>query len=141
MGDHVVHGVLPGLRGVADCVHDHKVLVELRRAVLLQHGFLEQLADGLRFSLEHGGLVGNAHLVEHGGGVEPVADGVLELFQKFLVVAAAQDQLRHVLGLRHVLHDHVIPRERSRRNRLLVGPLLLSHIFWFFRMVKARRVR
>ena len=42
------------LRGVADCVHDHEALAQLRGPVLLQLRLLKQLANRLGLALQHG---------------------------------------------------------------------------------------
>mmetsp|Transcript_19152 Transcript_19152/g.26372 ORF Transcript_19152/g.26372 Transcript_19152/m.26372 type:complete len:358 (-) Transcript_19152:291-1364(-) len=127
VGHQVRHGVLPLLRGVADGVELCVVLRQVCRAVLLQHGDLQQAADLLGLPLVHGGLVGQPDLGEVFVRVEAGRHGVLELAHELLLVAAVGDVVGHVLRLLHVLDDDVLLAEGRRGDGLLVAVLAVDH--------------
>ena len=71
---HLVNGVLPLLRGVADCVELEVVLLRVDGPKLRQHGLLEKLADRPRLLLVHGRLIREPNLVKHSVRVETLQD-------------------------------------------------------------------
>mmetsp|Transcript_29958 Transcript_29958/g.58557 ORF Transcript_29958/g.58557 Transcript_29958/m.58557 type:complete len:513 (-) Transcript_29958:18-1556(-) len=120
--NQVMDCILTLLRGVADSVKLHVVLVHLVRSVLLHHRPLQCLADGLGLLLVHRGLVRETELAQVDVRVEALGDRILELLHELSLVSAIEHVVDDVLRLRHVLDDDVVLGERRGSNRLLVRP-------------------
>mmetsp|Transcript_297 Transcript_297/g.833 ORF Transcript_297/g.833 Transcript_297/m.833 type:complete len:292 (-) Transcript_297:1118-1993(-) len=119
----VVDGILALLSGVTNRVELHVVVLGIDGAVLLHHGLLQELADGPRLLLVHGGLVRKSDLLEHGVGVKSLGDGILKVLEEGLLVPPLSHVVDDHLRLLHVLDDDVILAEGHGGNSLLVRVL------------------
>mmetsp|Transcript_19105 Transcript_19105/g.32795 ORF Transcript_19105/g.32795 Transcript_19105/m.32795 type:complete len:336 (-) Transcript_19105:170-1177(-) len=125
VGD-LIQSVLTFLCSIADGVHDHEMLVELVRAVLLHHGLLKHLAQLLCVTLEHGRLVGQPHTLKHGAWCKPSRDCILEHFHEFLLIASVENVVTHILPFLQVLDNDVVASEGGCGHSLLMRVLAMD---------------
>mmetsp|Transcript_20448 Transcript_20448/g.34069 ORF Transcript_20448/g.34069 Transcript_20448/m.34069 type:complete len:277 (-) Transcript_20448:324-1154(-) len=123
---HLVHRVLAFLRGIADGVEGQEVFIDVLRTVLLDECPLKKLANELRLTLQHGGLVGHPQARQIHVGIEAVAHGLGKFGEELLLVPIAQHVVRHVLRFTHILQHQVLLCKGFGRNRLLVVVLAVD---------------
>ena len=126
-----VDGVLSDLRGVAYGVELVVVVVDQVRAVLAHHRLLQKLADGPRLLLVHGGLVGQADLLQVLVRIKVRAARLAELLHErlrgFLVAfLRRQHEISDIFGLLLVLYADVCFAHGLGCHRFLVCVLTVD---------------
>ena len=125
-----IQGILAILGSTANGVKHIKIIIV---PVPLNNGILHHLLKRLRLRFQHGGLVGDANLLQIPVGIKSRGTASFKPFQECLAVSAAHDVVAQDTGILQIVNHQVFPPSPfpkspgSRSAGFLMGSLTVDN--------------